>query len=144
MPKANGAKGKNQQLGLDVLSRCEEEPAPKKKTKPKVAELKKMQNLSEPEYPRLDKLLPDELMDTVASTYYNPRFMQPKIETIISHHWGDIFSRTGYNWRVVLQKPDSVIIYFGNGRAFLCQPFPKCKGMYEAVRLNDKGKVITE
>ena len=88
--------------------------APKKKTsskknpRPKAAELKEMQDLSGPEYQPLDKLSPDELMDTVVSTYYEPGFMQPKIETIISHNWDDIFSRTGYNWRVVLRKPHSV------------------------------------
>ena len=74
--------------------------------------------------------------------------MQPKIETIISHHWEDIFSEVRYNWRVVLKKPDSVIIPFSDGwhfeerKVFLCQPFPKCKGMYEGVLLNTKGKVI--
>ncbi len=120
----------------------------KKKGKPKAAELKKMENLSEPEYQPLDKLSPDELMDTVISTYYEPSFMQPKIETIISHHWEGIFSEVRYNWRVVLKKPDSVIIPFSDGwhfeerKAFLCQPFPKCKGMYEGVLLNTKGKVI--
>lgn len=118
-----------------------------KKAKPKAAELKKMENLSEPEYQPLDKLSPDDLMDTVVSTYYEPKFMHPKIETIISHHWKDIFSKVWYNWRVVLQKPNSVIMPFSDGerfqyrKAFLCQPFPKCKGMYEAVLLNTNGTV---
>lgn len=67
------------------------EPAPsapkkktssKKKPRPKATELKEMQDLIEPEYQPLDNLSPDELMDTVVSTYYEPSFMQPKIETI--------------------------------------------------------------
>lgn len=145
MPAANGAKGNNPQLTNDVGEDKTQEweiSTPKKKTRPKAAELKEMQDLSEPVYQPLDELSPDELMDTVVSTYYEPNFMQPKIETIISHHWDDIFSRTGYNWRVVLRKPDSVIIPLSNRRALLCRPFPRCKGKYAAVLLNSRGKVI--
>ena len=132
-------------LGLDGVLRFDEEPDPKEKTKLKAAELKEMQDLSEPEYQALDNLSPDELMDTVVSTYYARSFMHPEIETIISHHWDDIFSQTIYNWRVVLRYPESVIIPFqekGIWKAFLCQPFPKCKGMYEAALLNNRGRII--
>ncbi len=129
-------------LGLDGVLRFDEEPAPKEKTKPKAAELKEMQDLSEPEYQALDNLSPDELMDTVVSTYYARSFMHPEIETIISHHWDDIFSQTIYNWRVVVQRPNSVILPLSDRKAFLCRPFPRCNGKYEAVLLNNRGKVI--
>ncbi|MBQ3347066.1 MAG: hypothetical protein IJG39_08240 [Synergistaceae bacterium] len=145
MPATNGAKGNNQQLAYDVGEDKTQEgeiSTPKKKPRPRAAELKEMQDLIEPEYQPLDNLSPDELMDTVVSTYYEPSFMQPKIETIISHHWDDIFSRTGYNWRVVLRKPDSVIIPLSNGKAFFCRPYPRCRGKYKAVLLNGRGKVI--
>lgn len=144
----NGANDNNPQLTYDVdllqfLRPCKPKTSSSKKNKPKpkVAELKKMENLSEPKYQPLDKLSPDELMDTVVSTYYEPNFMHPKIETIISHHWDDIFSKTNYNWRVVLQEPDNVMVSCPNHITFLCQPFPKCKGMYKAVLLDTRGKV---
>ena len=128
----------------DIFSIPEPEPI-KQETKLTVKELKEMQHLNEPTYQPLDKLSPDELIDTVVSTYYDPKFMQPKIKTIISHHWDDIFSKSKFNWQVVLSEPACIIAplycYYGGLPMYMCRPFPKCKGMYEVVRLNKRGKV---
>lgn len=120
--------------------------SPKKKTKLKATDLKKLQNLNEPTYQPLDKLSPDDLIDTVVSTYYNPKFMQPKIDTIILHHWEDIFSKSLFNWQIVLNEPNCIIApryHSSKGLPiYMCRPFPKCKGMYEVVQMNDRGRII--
>lgn len=119
-------------------------PEPKKKTtKPKAAELKELEDPNWPTYQPLDKLSPDDFIDTVISTYYNLKFMQPKIDTIISHNW-NIFSTSRVNWQIVLSKPDCIIApcYHYNGLPmFMCHPFPNCKGMYEVLQINGNGRV---
>ena len=56
----------------------------------------------------LINLTPDELMGAVLSTDFNPNFMPATVNTIILKHWDDIFSKTLFNWEVVLNNPNCI------------------------------------
>lgn len=62
------------------------------------------------------------------------------INTIIWQNWDEIFSKTSYNWEVVLKQPYWVKSnhYLDSG-CWLCKPSKKGKGLYEALHLNKHG-----
>ena len=90
----------------------------------------------------LTNLTPDELMGTILSTKFNPDFVPATVNTIILKHWNDIFSKTLFNWEVVLKKPDHVKLHFINSTScLLCRPYKKIKCYMNLYYLIDAGEL---
>ena len=86
-------------------------------------------------------LTPDELMGAILSTDFNPDFMPATVNTMILKYWDNIFSKTFFNWEVVLKKPDHIKLHFiNNPSCLLCRPYKKDKELYEPILLNKRGQ----
>lgn len=92
----------------------------------------------------LTNLTPDELAGAILSTYFN-RIIMPQVvtvNTIIWQNWDEIFTKTKFDWEVVLAHPDCVKLrYYLKPIWYVCRPSKKKKDLYEAVLLNKRGKV---
>lgn len=91
----------------------------------------------------LTNLTPDELAGAILSTYFNTIMTQVvTVNTIIWQNWDEIFTKTKFDWEVVLAHPDCVKLrYYLKPIWYVCRPSKKNKDLYEAVLLNKRGKV---
>ena len=81
-------------------------------------------------------------MGAVLSTDFNPNFMPATVNTIILKHWDDIFSKTLFNWEVVLNNPNCIKLRCCfNSSCFLCKPYKKNSlDEYKPIHLDLRGK----